>query len=276
MPIHGHVISRAGISPIGSAKPTFRPMAPLRRSLVPTVAVAGHTIIVRGPRSLRTATALRAHLEKVGRGHPTPTTVVATGDSWLKTNDVNTTRVTKKEAGDCAVKPDGAKPRFVLTVRPCAREIATGEGAACRRQQRSRWRRDHCDELGVAAVNEVHPRFHFWLQSGTHAGHRRPSRLHRQVGCLGAARMLGRASRSIGFVTRLVRVQRGPGLTDPGSAIATSVTTTRKATAAASSSDIRAPDLRQGFPCRQHIVAQEQGRAPDRREAAQAPCQPGD
>lgn len=82
----------------------------------------------------RTASAHLARLTEVARKFPALTSVVDYGDSWLKVRgrggrDLKAICITKKKAGDCALRPDSPKPRFVFMAQVHAREIASGEVA---------------------------------------------------------------------------------------------------------------------------------------------------
>lgn len=75
------------------------------------------------------------HLDTVATNFPTLATVYDYGDSWRKTNnianghDLKAICITKKQAGDCALNPNSAKPRFVLMAAIHARELTTAEMA---------------------------------------------------------------------------------------------------------------------------------------------------
>jgi hypothetical protein len=60
------------------------------------------------------------------------TQVLDIGDSWRKTrgsggHDIRAICITKKQAGDCALSPNSAKPRLVIMAQIHARELSTGE-----------------------------------------------------------------------------------------------------------------------------------------------------
>jgi carboxypeptidase T len=80
-----------------------------------------------------TVRAQYAHLDKVATDHATLATVVDYGDSYTKTRnaatgyDLKAICLTHKQAGDCALSPTSAKPRFVLMAQIHAREIVTGD-----------------------------------------------------------------------------------------------------------------------------------------------------
>jgi hypothetical protein len=72
------------------------------------------------------------HLTDVAAAYPALTQVFDIGDSWRKTrgqggHDIRAICITKKQAGDCALNPNSAKPRFALIAQLHARELATGE-----------------------------------------------------------------------------------------------------------------------------------------------------
>jgi carboxypeptidase T len=74
-----------------------------------------------------------AHLDSIAATYPGLATVVDYGDSWRKVNnkpganDLKAICITKKQAGDCALSPNSAKPRAVLMAAIHARELATAE-----------------------------------------------------------------------------------------------------------------------------------------------------
>ncbi|MBP2327489.1 hypothetical protein JOF56_007874 [Kibdelosporangium banguiense] len=79
-----------------------------------------------------TVTAHENHLTSVAAAYPALTQVFDIGDSWRKTrgqggHDIWAICITKKKAGDCALNPNSAKPRFALIAQIHARELATGE-----------------------------------------------------------------------------------------------------------------------------------------------------
>lgn len=80
----------------------------------------------------RTAAAHEVHLDGVAAAHPDLATIVGIGDSWSRVTSggghtISAICLTKKEEGDCALRPDSAKPRFVLMAQIHAREISTAE-----------------------------------------------------------------------------------------------------------------------------------------------------
>ncbi|MFI9006130.1 M14 family zinc carboxypeptidase [Actinosynnema sp. NPDC053489] len=80
----------------------------------------------------RTVAEHEKHLTDVAAAYPALTQVYDIGDSWRKTrglggHDINAICITKKQAGDCALSPNSAKPRFALIAQIHARELATGE-----------------------------------------------------------------------------------------------------------------------------------------------------
>ena len=82
-----------------------------------------------------TVVAQHAHLDAVAAARPDLATVVDYGDSYLKTRnaatgyDLKAICLTRKQAGDCALNPAVAKPRFLLMTQIHAREIVTGDVA---------------------------------------------------------------------------------------------------------------------------------------------------
>lgn len=79
-----------------------------------------------------TVTAQYSHLDDTASQHPGLAKVVTYGQSWLKQRgrggrDLKAICVTKIQAGDCALSPDSAKPRFFLMSQIHARELTTGE-----------------------------------------------------------------------------------------------------------------------------------------------------
>jgi carboxypeptidase T len=81
----------------------------------------------------RTVTDHYAHLDTVAATYPGLATVVDYGDSWRKVNnkpganDLRAICITKKQAGDCTLNPNSAKPRAVLMAAIHARELTTAE-----------------------------------------------------------------------------------------------------------------------------------------------------
>jgi carboxypeptidase T len=80
----------------------------------------------------RTVAEHEKHLTDVAAAYPALTQVYDIGDSWRKTrglggHDIKAICVTRKQAGDCALTPNSAKPRFALIAQIHARELATGE-----------------------------------------------------------------------------------------------------------------------------------------------------
>jgi hypothetical protein len=72
------------------------------------------------------------HLSDVAAAFPALTQVFDIGDSWKKTrgsggHDIRAICITKKQAGDCALNPNSAKPRLAVMAQIHARELATGE-----------------------------------------------------------------------------------------------------------------------------------------------------
>lgn len=81
-----------------------------------------------------TVNAHYANMDAAAAAHPDLASVVTYGQSWLKQQkqggyDLKAICITKKAAGDCALTPNSAKPRFLLQAQVHAREIATGEMA---------------------------------------------------------------------------------------------------------------------------------------------------
>lgn len=79
-----------------------------------------------------TVDAQYAHMDQVASQHQDLATVVTYGQSWLKQqgrggHDLKAVCITKKQAGDCQLTPNSAKPRFFLMSQIHAREITTGE-----------------------------------------------------------------------------------------------------------------------------------------------------
>lgn len=82
----------------------------------------------------RTVNAQYAHLDTVASTYASLATVVDYGDSWKKTQgaggyDLRAICITKKVAGDCALSPTAAKPRFFVMGQLHARELTTGDVA---------------------------------------------------------------------------------------------------------------------------------------------------
>ncbi len=81
----------------------------------------------------RTVVEHYAHLDSVASTYPGLATVYDYGDSWLKTqnragaNDLKVICLTNKQAGDCALSPNSAKPRAVIQAAIHARELQTSE-----------------------------------------------------------------------------------------------------------------------------------------------------
>jgi hypothetical protein len=80
----------------------------------------------------RTVAAHEAHLDAVAAAYPDLTTVVDIGDSWLRATGggghaIKAVCLTKKQQGDCELRPDATKPRFALMAGAHPREIATAE-----------------------------------------------------------------------------------------------------------------------------------------------------
>ncbi|GAA3463787.1 M14 family metallopeptidase [Saccharothrix longispora] len=80
----------------------------------------------------RTVAEHEKHLTDVAAAYPALTQVHDIGDSWRRTrgqggHDIKAICITRKQAGDCALDPDSAKPRFALIAQLHARELATGE-----------------------------------------------------------------------------------------------------------------------------------------------------
>ncbi|MCP2262112.1 Zinc carboxypeptidase [Streptoalloteichus tenebrarius] len=81
-----------------------------------------------------TPAAHEAHLDQVAAAHPGLATVVDIGDSWRRTrglggHDIKAICLTRKKEGDCALRPNAAKPRLAVIAQIHARELATGEVA---------------------------------------------------------------------------------------------------------------------------------------------------
>ncbi|MGW7821983.1 M14 family zinc carboxypeptidase [Streptomyces puniciscabiei] len=79
-----------------------------------------------------TVTAQYAHMDDTASQHPDLAKVVIYGQSWLKQRgrggrDLKVICITKIQAGDCALRPNSAKPRFFLMSQIHARELTTGE-----------------------------------------------------------------------------------------------------------------------------------------------------
>ncbi|MFD8390794.1 M14 family zinc carboxypeptidase [Streptomyces sp. NPDC059680] len=79
-----------------------------------------------------TVTAQYSHLDATASQHPDLAKVVTYGQSWLKQKgrggrDLKAICLTKLRAGDCALSPNSAKPRFFLMSQIHARELTTGE-----------------------------------------------------------------------------------------------------------------------------------------------------
>lgn len=95
----------------------------------PSVASDGYPTFNGG---YRTTQAQLDHLAAVARDTPALTKLVDIGDSWRKANgqgghDMLALCITKIAAGDCARRPDAAKPRLLVITNIHAREIATPE-----------------------------------------------------------------------------------------------------------------------------------------------------
>ena len=72
------------------------------------------------------------HVSDVAAAYPALTQVFDIGDSWRKTkgtggHDIRAICITKKQAGDCALKPNSPKPRMAMMAQIHARELSTGE-----------------------------------------------------------------------------------------------------------------------------------------------------
>ena len=130
----GKKLRAAGFRPVISEKLTpTSGEAPSTRLVpnakAPTVAAIDETYYG----GYRTVRAQYAHLDKVAADHADLATVVDYGDSYLKTRnpatgyDLKAICLTRKQAGDCALTPTAAKPRFLLMTQIHAREIVTGE-----------------------------------------------------------------------------------------------------------------------------------------------------
>jgi hypothetical protein len=96
----------------------------------PTAADAGETYYG----GYHTVNAQYAHMDQVAQAHPDLATTFTYGQSWLKSKgkggyDLKGICITKKQAGDCALNPNSAKPRFFLMAQIHAREITTGDVA---------------------------------------------------------------------------------------------------------------------------------------------------
>ncbi|MER6073681.1 M14 family zinc carboxypeptidase [Streptomyces sp. NPDC001817] len=79
-----------------------------------------------------TVTAQYSHMDDTASQHPGLAKVVTYGQSWLKQRgrggrDLKAICITKIQAGDCALSPNSAKPRFFLMSQIHARELTTGE-----------------------------------------------------------------------------------------------------------------------------------------------------
>lgn len=137
--------------------------APSDRQQLPDIAPKAETLDAEQARILpaldeqtyaggyHTLAAQYAHLDAIAQQHPDLATVVDYGDSYLKTtnagsgHDLKAICITQHKSGDCALRPDVAKPRFLLMAQVHAREITTGDMA---------WRFiDHL--VGDAADNAV-------------------------------------------------------------------------------------------------------------------------
>ena len=80
----------------------------------------------------RTVDEQYAHLTAVAAAKPNLAKVVTYGQSWRKLHgqpgyDLQAVCITKRVAGDCALTPTAAKPRFLLMAQIHARELTTGD-----------------------------------------------------------------------------------------------------------------------------------------------------
>jgi carboxypeptidase T len=114
------------LKPTGWAPPSTR-LVP--SAVAPAVAPVDETY----DGGYHTVVAQYAHLTAAATAHPDLATVVDYGDSYLKTTnaatgyDLKAICITHIQAGDCALNPNVAKPRFVLMAQIHAREIVTGD-----------------------------------------------------------------------------------------------------------------------------------------------------
>jgi carboxypeptidase T len=114
------------LSPVGWQAPSTR--------LVPNAAAAAVAPIDETyDGGYHTVVAQYAHLDKVAADHPGLATKLTYGASYLKTRnpaagyDLRAICLTHKQTGDCALRPNSAKPRFLLMTQIHAREIVTGD-----------------------------------------------------------------------------------------------------------------------------------------------------
>lgn len=80
----------------------------------------------------RTVATQESHLTQVASAHPDLAKVYSIGQSWKKTkgqggHDVEAICLTKIQSGDCELRTDSKKPKFVLMAQIHAREISTAE-----------------------------------------------------------------------------------------------------------------------------------------------------
>ncbi|MER6383434.1 M14 family zinc carboxypeptidase [Streptomyces sp. NPDC001250] len=99
---------------------------------VPSPAVAPHAVGDTYDGGYHTVTAQYSHMNDAASQHPDLAKVVTYGQSWLKQKgkggrDLKAICITKIRAGDCALSPNSAKPRFFLMSQIHARELTTGE-----------------------------------------------------------------------------------------------------------------------------------------------------
>ncbi|RSM64486.1 peptidase M14 [Kibdelosporangium aridum] len=109
----------------------FRPVKhdTVYKEVLPRVADVGVQTFYGG---YRTAAENAKRLTDAAAAFPALTQVYDIGDSWLKTqgrggHDIRAVCITKKQAGDCALSPNSAKPRFAMIAQLHARELATSE-----------------------------------------------------------------------------------------------------------------------------------------------------
>ncbi|SMC70526.1 M14 family zinc carboxypeptidase [Kibdelosporangium aridum] len=109
----------------------FRPVRhdTVYKDVLPRVADVGVQTFYGG---YRTAAENAKRLTDAAAAFPALTQVYDIGDSWLKTqgrggHDIRAVCITKKQAGDCALNPNSAKPRFAMIAQLHARELATSE-----------------------------------------------------------------------------------------------------------------------------------------------------
>jgi hypothetical protein len=119
----------SSVQEVAAIQPTARVAAGSVAPIDETYAGGYHTVAAHD-----------AHLDAVASAHPDLATVVDYGDSYLKTehggqprlyatagHDLKAICLTRRQAGDCELRPGATKPRFVLMAQLHARELVTGD-----------------------------------------------------------------------------------------------------------------------------------------------------